>query len=225
MSSSGGCERDEAAEVTTARVVLCTAVFLLAGCTQTITGTAVRTPPSIDEDSLSPIDVETLILGQTRMRAITGAGEDLSIVPSMDGKFPVDIDALADTVPTECRWVFAETQTFGDTVEEFHKTTFQNPPDGGLISEGVAGYRDPPTARAAFTGLVGRVESCASTASGWMLVGDWSASAETLQTRPYSGCGRDYRQRSVVLVEVTSCGFSESVPELIITNILGNLPG
>ncbi len=50
----------------------------------------------------------------------------------MDGKFPVDIDALAETTPPpQCQWVFAETQTFGSEVEEFHKTTFQNPPKGG----------------------------------------------------------------------------------------------
>jgi len=207
------------------RVAWCAAIVLLAGCTQTVDGQAEREPPGIDEDSRSPVDVETLVLGQTRMRALTGAGEDLTIVPSMDGKFLVDIDQLAAEVPEPCRWVFAETQTFGDTVEEFHKTTFQSPPDGGLISEGVAGYRDPQTAQAAFSGLVTLVESCASTSHGALLVGDYSASAETLQTRPPSGCGRDYRLRSVVLVEVTSCGFAESISELIITNILNKLPG
>jgi hypothetical protein len=211
--------------VSMSRVAWCAAIVLLAGCTQTIDGRAERQPPGIDDDSRSPVDVETLILGQARMRAITGAGEDLTIVPSMDGKFPVDIDQLAAEVPQQCGWVFAETRTFGGAVEEFHKTTFQSPPDGGLISEGVAGYRDPETARAAFTGLVTQVDSCASTSHGPFLVGDFSASTETLQTRPASGCSRDYRVRSVVLVEVTSCGFSESVPELIITNILNKLPG
>ena len=78
------------------------------------------------------------------MRAITGAGEDLTVIPSMDGKFPVDIDGLVDpAAPAECRWYFAETQTFGPEVEEFHKTTYQDPPDGALISQGAAAYRDP----------------------------------------------------------------------------------
>ena len=54
----------------------------------------------------------------------------------MDGKIPVDVSDLMNGTPQECQWYFAETQTFGPEVEEFHKTTFQNPPDGGLISRG-----------------------------------------------------------------------------------------
>ena len=80
-----------------------------------------------------------VMLDQAQMRAITGAGDDLTIVPSMDGKIPVDVSDLMNGTPQECQWFFAETQTFGAEVEEFHKTTFQNPPDGGLISEGAGG--------------------------------------------------------------------------------------
>ena len=71
-------------------------------------------------------------------------------------------------------WIFAETQTFGPEVEEFHKTTYQNPPDGGLISQGAAAYRDRDTARRAFDGLVDLVDGCGSTAFGPMFVGDWT---------------------------------------------------
>ncbi len=102
-----------------------------------------RAAPGIDDESQSPVDVESVMLDQAQMRAITGAGEDLTIVPSMDGKIPVDVSDLMNGTPQECQWYFAETQTFGSEVEEFHKTTFQNPPDGGLISEGAAAYRDP----------------------------------------------------------------------------------
>ena len=76
-------------------LVWCTATMLAAGCTQTVDGRAMRAAPGIDDDSLSPVDVETLMLDQAQMRAITGAGDDLTIIPSMDGKFPVDIDQLA----------------------------------------------------------------------------------------------------------------------------------
>ena len=124
-------------------VVWCAAAVLAAGCTQTVSGAAMRAVPGMDDDSLSPIDVETIMLDQSQMRAITGAGEDLSIIPSMDGKIPVDIEPLVESAPPQCQWLFAETQTFGTDVEEFHKTTFQNPPDGGLISEAAAAYRDP----------------------------------------------------------------------------------
>src|SRR6478672_1723575 len=76
-------------------VVCCVAVMLAAGCAQTVGGRALRAAPGIDDESLSPVDVETLMLDQSQMRAITGAGDHLTIIPSMDGKVPVDIDQLA----------------------------------------------------------------------------------------------------------------------------------
>ena len=201
----------------------CAAAMLAAGCTQTVDGRAMRAAPGIDDDSLSPVDVETLMLDQAQMRAITGAGDDLTIIPSMDGKFPVDIDQLSESAPPQCQWIFAETQTFGPDVEEFHKTTFQNPPDGGLISEGAAAYRDADTARRAFDDLVDLVEGCGSTALGPMFVGDWTATSDSVQTRP-GACGRDYRVKSVVLVEVTFCAFGPSVPDIVMANILAKVP-
>lgn len=200
-------------------------ILLLAGCSQTVTGEAHRTVPGLDDGSRSPVGVEAVILDQSRMRALTGAGEDLTIVPTMDGKLPVDIDALAATVPDVCAWLFADTQTFGTEVEEFHKTTFQNPPAGGLISEAVAAYRDEPTARRAFADLVGRIDGCAETPAGPRLVGDTDITAETARTRTPGGCGRDYRVKSVVLAEVTACRFSPAIPELVLTNLLDNVPG
>ncbi len=204
-------------------VVGCAAAVLAAGCTQTVSGAAMRAVPGMDDDSLSSIDVETIMLDQSQMRAITGAGQDLSIIPSMDGKIPVDIEPLVESAPPQCQWLFAESQTFGPDVEEFHKTTFQNPPDGGLISEAAAAYRDPGVARAVFDNLVGLVDGCGSTTFGSTSVGDWTATADTLQTRP-GDCGRDYRVKSVVLVEVTFCRFSDSVPDIVMTNILANVP-
>ena len=59
--------------------------LLAAGCAQTITGTATRAAPGIDDESQSPVDVESVMLDQAQMQAITGAGEALTIVPSMDG--------------------------------------------------------------------------------------------------------------------------------------------
>ncbi|AGB22565.1 hypothetical protein Mycsm_02214 [Mycobacterium sp. JS623] len=206
-------------------VVCCAAVVLAAGCALTVGGRALPAAPGIDDESLSPVDVETLMLDQSQMRAITGAGDDLTIIPSMDGKMPVDIDQLAKTAPPQCQWVFEETQTFGSDIEEFHKTTFQNPPRGGLISEGAAAYRDPATARRVFDGLVALVDGCASTPLGPMFVGDWSSTVDSLQMRPGNGCGRDYRVKNVVLVEVTACAFPASVPDIVMTNILAKVPG
>jgi hypothetical protein len=204
--------------------VWCAAALVVGGCTQTLAGNALKAAPGIDDDSLSPVDVETIMLDQSQMRAITGAGEDLTIIPTMDGKVPVDIEPLTESAPPQCQWVFAETQTFGSEVEEFHKTTFQNPPDGGLISEGAAGYRDRITARGAFDDLVTLVDGCGSTTFGPMFVGDWTATADTLQTQANNGCGRDYRLKNVVLVEVTACRFPSSVPDIVMTNILARVP-
>src|ERR1700752_130889 len=149
--------------------VWCAAVLVAAGCSDAVGGRALRATPGIDDDSRSPVDVEPLMLDQSQMRAITGAGDDLTIIPSMDGKVPVDIDQLAKTTPPQCQWIFEETKTFGGPdVEEFHKTTFQNPPDGGLISEGAAAYRALATALRAFDGVVALIDGCASSTLGPM---------------------------------------------------------
>ena len=131
------------------RLMLCAAALLAAGCTHVVGGTAV--PGYGAGPNLSGVDVNRVLLEQSRMQAITGGGEHLTIIPSMDGDSPVDIDALAPSAPPECRFVFADSATFGPDIETFHKTTFQDPPHGGLISEGAAAYRDADTARHAFS--------------------------------------------------------------------------
>ncbi len=91
------------------------------------------------------------MLSQAQVQAITGGGQDVTIIPSMDGKSMVDVEPpLAEAVPPrDCRFLFAETDTFGTDVEDFHKTSFQYPPRRALISEAAAAYRDggPPHSR------------------------------------------------------------------------------
>src|ERR1700744_2359265 len=185
------------------RLMLSAAALLAAGCTHIVNGTAV--PGYGAAPNLSGVDVNRVLLDQSRMRAITGGGEHLTIIPSMDGKSPVDIDILAQTAPPQCRFVYRDTATFGPDMEEFHKTPFQNPPRGGLISEGAAAYRDANTARHAFDALVATVPGCAYTEQGAAYVGPWISDERSLQTRP-GDCGRDYAVKSVVLMEVTFCG-------------------
>lgn len=201
-------------------LVVCCVALLAAACTRVVAGTAL---PAFGAGPLSGVDVDRILLDQSRMRALAGADDHLTIIPSMDGKSPIDIDTLADTAPPECRFVYAETVTFGPDVESFHKITFQYPPRGAQISEGAAGYRDSGTARHAFDVLVATVDSCASSSDGWVFIGDWYADAESLHTRP-GACGRDYRLKSTVLIEVTFCGFPESVSDMVITNIAANIP-
>jgi PknH-like extracellular domain len=203
-------------------LLICGAILLTAGCTRVVGGTAL---PGFGPAAkgIQGVNVDTILLDQSRMRAITGAGEHLTIIPSMDGSRPVDIDALAGAAPTECRFLYAETATFGPDVEEFHKTTYQDPPDGALISEGAAAYRDADTARRAFGALVTEVGGCARGSSGEALVGDWAANATALHLGP-GGCGRDYRVLSVAMLEVTFCGFPQSVSDIVMTNIVANIP-
>ena len=140
--------------------------------------------------------------------------------------FPSTSSMLADAAPPHCRWIFAETQTFGPEVEEFHKTTFQNPPDGGLISAGRGGI--PRRATPLF--VPSTCWSTWSTAAGPRRPGRCSSAIgpptpRSLHTRPAGACGRDYRVKSVVLVEVTFCAFPGSVPDIVMTNILAKVPG
>jgi hypothetical protein len=203
------------------RLTLCCAALLAAACTRVVGGAGL---PAFGAGPILAVDVDRVLLDQSRMQAITGGGEHLTIIPSMDGKSPVDIDILAQTAPPQCRFVYADTATFGPDIEEFHKTTFQYPPRGGLISEGAAAYRDANTARHAFGALVATVHACADSSAGMGLVGAWIADDQSLQTRP-GDCGRNYRLKSVVLMEVTFCEFPESVSTIVITNIAANVPG
>jgi hypothetical protein len=204
-------------------LLLCGAALLTAACIRVVGGMAI---PGFGPAArgVGGVNVDTILLDQSRMRAITGAGEHLTIIPSMDGNRPVDIDGLADTTPQECRFIYAETATFGPDIEEFHKTTFQDPPDGALISEGAAAYRDVDTARRAFGALVSTVGNCAGSSAGQLFVGDWNANANSLHLGP-GGCGRDYRVLSVAMLEVTFCGFPQSVSDIVMTNIAANIPG
>jgi len=199
----------------------CCAMLLATACTRVVDGEAL---PAFGALPLDVLDVSTVLLDQSRMRSITGSGEHLTIIPSMDGRYPVDIEDLAATAPAECRFVFAETATFGPEVKSFHKTTFQDPPGGRLISEGAASYHDADIARRAFEGLVSTVKDCADSSMGWLFVNSWETGPDSLRMRPGS-CGRDYRVLSVALLEVTFCGFPESVSEIVMTNIAKNVPG
>lgn len=202
----------------------CAMALAAAGCASQVAGTAVLAPGE-RPGPLPPLDVGELMLDLSRMRGITGGGEQLNIIPSMDGRYPVDVDLLAEQAPPECRFLFAETATFGTDLADFHKTTYQDPPVGGIISQGAAAYRDPPAARRALDALIRTMDDCAQTPFGRAYVGDASAGADSLRMRPGNDCGRDYRVKSVVLVEVTFCGFPDSVPELVMTNLLAGVPG
>jgi hypothetical protein len=208
--------------MTARRMMLGAAAILVAGCSHLVDGTAV--PGSDAGQNLSGVDVNRVLLDQSRMQAITGGGEHLTIIPSMDGDSPVDIDGLAPSAPPECRFVFADSATFGPDIETFHKTTFQDPPHGGIISEGAAAYRDADAAHRAFGALVATVHRCADGSGGSRFVGSWTSDEHSLQTRP-GDCGRDYLLKSVVLAEVTFCGFPGSVSTIVITNIAANVPG
>ena len=204
----------------------CATALLASGCTHQVAGLAVLPYSETPGPAATlAVNADQLMLELPRIRAITGAGEDLNVIPSMDGTVPTDIDVLADEAPAPCRFIFAETMTFGPQIADFHKTTYQSPPDAALISQAAAVYRDPPTARRAFEHLVDQANACAQTAAGPLYVGYVASGADSLQTRPGNTCGRNYQLKSGVLAEVTFCGFPESISDIVMTNILQGVPG
>lgn len=207
------------------QMLICAAATTLVGCTRLVGGAA-ELPPTERAGPMLPagIDIEHVMLDIGQMRGITGAGEQLTIIPSMDTKSPVDIDPLAETVPAPCRFVYAETATFGTDTTQFHKIAFQYPPKAALISEAVAAYHDAGSARRAFDTLVSTVSDCADSAPGPALVGDWDADEQSLHIQ-IGRCASDYRLKSAVLLEVATCGFAKSVSELVITNLADRVPG
>ncbi|WP_445169547.1 sensor domain-containing protein [Mycolicibacterium sp. Dal123E01] len=207
-----------------AGLACCAMAVSLTGCTQWVDGSALR---ALSEPPYHPpgiVDVDQIMLTQAQMQAITGGGQDLTIIPTMDGKSPVDIESLADSVPRDCRFVFADTDTFSTYVVDFHKTSFQYPARRALISEGAAAYRDDATARQTFNTLSTTVHRCADGSMGSYLVGEVNTDTDSLHMRP-GRCGRDYRLKASVLVEVTFCAFPESVPEIVMANIVNKIPG
>src|ERR1700753_3259316 len=113
----------------TRSLLLCGAVLVATACTRVVGGEAVAAFEG-GARGVQGVNVDKMLLDQSRMRSIAGAGDEMTIIPSMDGTRPVDIDELADTAPRPCRFIYAETATFGPALQEFHKTTFQYPPRG-----------------------------------------------------------------------------------------------
>ena len=153
-STPEGCEN--VSQMTKSAGLRCCARWWrwLASCARVVDGAAVA-GSGAGRRVVQGVDVDTILLDQSRMRAITGAGEHLTIIPSMDGTSPRWTSTRWPiTRRAECRFIYAETATFGPDIEAFHKTTFQDPPDGALISEGAAAYRDADAARRAFAALV-----------------------------------------------------------------------
>lgn len=203
-------------------MLICGPVAMLLGCTRLIDGTALPyLGPSVPDGT---VDLSRIMLDTPRMRALVGADEQLTIIPTMDSTAPVDIDELAETVPPPCRFIFAETEVFGSAPTRFRKTTYQYPPKAALVSEGAAVYPDPESAHGALDALVSTVAECADSSAGPGLVSDWTADDESLRTRA-GDCGRAYQVKSVVMLEVTYCGFSGSDAELVITNMAAGAPG
>lgn len=84
-------------------------------------------------------------------------------------------------------------------------------------------YRDGPTdATKAFITLRTAAIGCSDTAYGRLLIGEWTAGADAFSTR-LGRCGRDYRLKSSVLVEVIFCGFPEETTEIVTSNMLSRI--
>jgi hypothetical protein len=193
------------------------AVTLASGCTDVVGGVA--SMPPTEGPYLDGMDVDELLLTTPEMRDLTGAGLDLNGVPGMDSKYTVDDELLVESAPPECQFVFRESSVFGPDVKQFHKTSFQTPPKSALLSEAAAAYVDANTARRAFDNVTNLVKACGDTPSGYAYVYDWTAEPEILRAESLGDCGRIYRLEDTVLIEVTYCGYSHVVPDLVATRI------
>ncbi|MGV0625261.1 sensor domain-containing protein [Mycolicibacter minnesotensis] len=202
------------------RLIPICAVAAVVGCTRLVGGTALPLAPS----STDGADLSRIMLDTPRIRALVGADEQLTIIPTMDSPAPADIDELAATVPPPCRFIFAETAVFGTRHTRFRKITFQYPPNAAIISQAAAIYPDPQTARQTLDALAATVAACADSPAGTKLVGDWAADPETLRSGA-GACGSAYQLKSVVLLEVTYCGFTSSDADLVLTNMAANVTG
>ena len=199
-----------------------TALLIATGCSTVIDG--VPAMPPAETLYLGGLDVDELLLSTDELRDITGAGPELNGVPGMDSKKAVDDELLVKSSPPDCRFVFRESLIFGPEVKQFHKTSFQTPPESALLSEAAAAYLDADTARGAFDNVASMVMSCANTIYASMFVGEWTIDGDTISTRTARSCGRIYRPKSNVLIEVTYCGYSEVVPNLVVTRIASRVP-
>lgn len=197
------------------------AATLAGGCTHVVGGIAAM--PPTEGPYLHGMDVDELLLTTAEMRDITGAGTDLNGIPGMDSKFTVDDELLVAAAPPECAFVFRESVVFGPDVKQFHKTSFQTPPKSALLSEAAAAYADVTTARRAFDNVADLVKSCGQSPSGYSYVYDWTADERTVRAESVGDCGRIYRVEATVLVEVTYCGYSHVVPDLVATRIAGRV--
>jgi hypothetical protein len=193
------------------------AISLASGCAHVVGGIA--SMPPTEGPYLGGMDVDELLLTTPELRDLTGAGLDLSGVPGMDSIQTVDNNLLVGSAPPECRFVYLESQTFGPDVKQFHKTTFQTPPKSELLSEAAAAYVDTDTAQRAFDNVTELVKGCGESSSGYAYVYDWSADQQTVHGQSIGDCGRIYRLAATVLIEVTYCGYSHVIPDLVAARI------
>ncbi len=171
-------------------VLLCAGLLVASGGARVVDGAAVA--PFGTEPNLSGVDVDRVLLDQgphARDHRHRRAPRHDHPVDGRQVLLGRRRHQIAQTAPPQCRFVFEDTATFGPDIEEFHKTTFQYPPRGGLISEAAAAYRDATTARRAFDALVATVRDCANTSAGAAFVSPWTSDDRSLQTRP-GDCGR-----------------------------------
>jgi hypothetical protein len=201
----------------------CVAAAILAtGCAHTVGGTPLM--PATEGARYGTTDVDEVLLTTPELREITGAGSDMTAVPGMDSKKTVDDENLVESAPPECRFVFRESVIFGPDVEQFHKTSFQTPPQSALMSEAAAAYLNADAARRAYNNVANMVVTCGNSVFASTFVGQWTANQQNLHTRTAGSCGRIYRVEATVLIEVTYCGYAESVPEAVVKRLAAKVP-
>ena len=136
------------------------------------------------------------------------AGEDAALIQ----------DALYDAEEYLRAEVAAHPDKAEPDVLELIASTYGDP------EEVAAAYRDTETARRTFDALSAAAQRCGTGSYGALLIGELKSDPQSLRIRP-GNCGRDYRLKGSVLIEVTFCGLPDSVSEIVMTNIAKRIPG
>ena len=121
---------------------------LAVGCTTTVAGTPVGPLRRVDEDSRSPVDADNVLLDKPRCGRSPVAA---TISPGTEHGRQVPgrrRHRAATASHPSAHGSSPRREMFGSEVEDFHKTTYQKPARGALISQGrggVPGRRNGPT--------------------------------------------------------------------------------
>ena len=194
------------------------AATLAGGCAHVVGGIAAM--PPTEGPYLHGMDVDDLLLTTPEMRDLTGAGLDLNGIPGMDSKYTVDDELLVEAAPPECQFVFLESMVFGPDVQAVPQDQLSDTAEVRAAVRGRGRLRRRPHRAPRVRQRRRSREGVRGHPVGLLV-------RVRLDRRRSDIAGRGPRRlrahlpasRTTVLIEVTYCGYSHVVPDLVATRI------